>query len=136
MSALPDKPSELLELAINDALEVEKMPGWELDMHIWLQRFDQNTCSACLAGSVMLRQLGVAPTRVASLLEYGLSLRDEDKVHAINFLRAGDIATALHLLRLTNPLEDYRAIAMHHIDRDAFFADLRKLVTDLREAGL
>ena len=136
MSALPDKPSELLELAIGDVLEVEKMPGWELNMRGWIWRRWDGSCSACLAGAVMLRRLGVVPQEDHYPSPNDEPTRIGNKLHALNFLRKGDMDTAGYLLGVEIPTSICPHIPRHEDDRDGFFAALRHLVTDLREAGL
>lgn len=57
-SKLPDKLSDMLELAVNDAIAAQKLPHVTLDMGEWLWFEDDGTCGVCLAGAVMLLTVG------------------------------------------------------------------------------
>ena len=55
---LPEKASDLLELAVRDAMAVAKMKGYKLDMGTW--HSPNGVCRVCMAGAVMARTLRVA----------------------------------------------------------------------------
>ena len=66
---LPDAPSKLINLAIDDLEKVEKSNKFEVDMSTWVEKFYEDyetshkakgaVCSVCLAGSVMVKTLKV-----------------------------------------------------------------------------
>ena len=53
---LPDKLSDLLEIAIDDAEAFEATPGCQINASLWLIEKD-GLCEACLAGAVARRRL-------------------------------------------------------------------------------
>ena len=63
---LPNKPSALLRLAVEDSQRIEVTPGYELDMRIWHNSRAGGPCRVCMAGSVMVHRLGVARLRHAT----------------------------------------------------------------------
>jgi hypothetical protein len=58
---LPNKPSELIELALSDLVKCEQSPGYEVNLDIWHQPRG-NVCVVCLAGGVMAQSLGADKT--------------------------------------------------------------------------
>lgn len=88
---LPDKLSDLLELAVKDAKKIGKDPRYELDMsnnwHMYIE--DEKKCRVCLAGSVMACTLNVNPTE--TVYSYDFSLDTSDKLEALDRLRTGDL---------------------------------------------
>ena len=92
MKTLPNKASDLLELAMKDIKKIEKNPVYILDMGSWHQPEFQNfdfDCAVCLAGCVMANTLEI---------EAELSREPEDfkddirlKLYAIDELRGGEM---------------------------------------------
>jgi hypothetical protein len=102
---LPDKLSDLIRLAVKDAQTVAKLPGYKLDMRMWHQPKDDDTCNVCLAGSVMANtlgadrreSLGLYNTRPGNIHRWGNgkgkfygSESDGNKLLALNAVRTGD----------------------------------------------
>ena len=54
---LPDKPSELLRVAINDLKETLKDENVEFHPFHWMYKRPDGKCMVCLAGAVMLNSL-------------------------------------------------------------------------------
>lgn len=52
MNKLPDKPSELIRLAISDLNKAKDDPSVYITMNTWYEQY-RNHCLVCLAGSVM-----------------------------------------------------------------------------------
>lgn len=143
---LPDKASDLLELALDDAQAVQRRKGVTLNMYLWLVFYDDGTCSACLTGAVMLRSLGVKPEESdycgeVAPRDYGEvypcdlgSDSIEEKLCRINGMRCGVFGTGY-------PVIDRD---LGRIVRDSFSCDAgrapwsvyRKCVQILRENGL
>ena len=55
MSELPDKPSELIRLALADLRKCEADPRYLIDMAQWHRPVTSELCHVCLAGAVMAR---------------------------------------------------------------------------------
>jgi len=113
-SDLPDKPSELLLLALEDLEAVEQDPAYLVDMRHWASRNRRYTqeCSVCLAGSVMVKRL--IPKQYLNDLDSfqfepinfhrGFLMGCEDvanKLYAINFFRIGAVEAGLTQLGLS-----------------------------------
>ena len=54
---LPNKPSELLSLALKDLTAAERTKTINIDMGIYYEKNNDKTCSVCLAGSIMAKTL-------------------------------------------------------------------------------
>lgn len=107
---LPDKPSELLKLAMKDLELVEQNPKYKLDMGIWHEKKKSGACAMCFAGAVMNRELG------CNEQEHMVEPEDFDKpttkkLWALNNFREGYLQTALqHFgidIETTNLPENY-----------------------------
>lgn len=135
---LPDKLSDLLELAVKDAQAV-KAKGYTLNMGYWKRYERGKSCSVCMAGAVLVQRGKVPKSK---------DLAGRDKVNAyvdpivmkkldlINDMRTGETtnldtgaAPAMMLIRT----EYYRGV--NGLDR-AKWSTYRKAVKMLREAGL
>mgnify|MGYP003704073883 FL=1 len=96
MNPLPDKMSDLLELAIKDAQSLDPNV-YILHMDMWHHPdLDTNTCYVCLAGAVMAKELGDKPSQ--SIIPSDHTTVVTEKLTAINKLRVGDVYTAAVLL--------------------------------------
>jgi hypothetical protein len=130
---LPDKPSDLIEVALTDLERVERDDRYKIAMGEWHE--PNGKCSVCLAGAVI--------SRVAQPNEYwtpGL-MNDfvfAEKLRAINYFRAGMVASALHTLNIPFPegLTYDLPIPEYENDRDGFYTGLRAMVGLLREYNL
>jgi hypothetical protein len=71
MKTLPDKPSELIRLAIGDLCKVEKNPIYRINMNVWHSpNYKDMICEVCLAGAVMAGSLDANPSFLTSPLDY------------------------------------------------------------------
>lgn len=95
---LPNKLHELLTLALKDFRE-QVAAGRNVDMTKWYRSVD-GTCTVCLGGSVIANTLKMKPKN--SFCAFNLSEANKNKLFAIDYLRAGNIAGAC--LQLSIPI--------------------------------
>jgi hypothetical protein len=135
---LPDKASDLLELALDDAQAVQRRKGVTLDMDYWLVFEDDGTCTACWAGAVMLRSLGVESGESSFNGEVEpcdiVSDSIAEKLHRINDMRCGVFGTGDRALEIK--LRRLVRSSFSHADGRAEWSVYRKCVRILREHGL
>lgn len=125
------KLSDLAEAALADLEAVEKDERYVVDMESWHEPAD-GVCMVCLAGAVMANRLVCNPT--VTLMPS--MLHEAQKLRSLNLLRMGIISGALEQFGITNsPLFPYAVIANYAKNRDQFFADMRGIITLLREHG-
>lgn len=123
---LPDKLSDLLELALNDASKLNR-DRYSMDSDVWhrnaQERYD-GKCGVCLAGAVMARTLKV-PHRATCELDNVSNdeRRLYDKLAAIDFARMGRIDEALMCLADGWPWTDL-SYQEERAKKDAFEASL------------
>jgi hypothetical protein len=116
---LPNKPSELIRLAIADVTAVEKLKSkYVLDMSSWHEPAgfnhssddnypnvyntdSKNRCAVCYAGSVMACTLGADPTQNFEPSDFPKDTNK--KLEAINALREGELGEAFRILGLKAP---------------------------------
>jgi hypothetical protein len=127
---LPDKLSDLLELALKD-LRKHIDNGGRIDMAEWLLYID-NTCYACLAGAVLKESLKHKYTVDMSM--FGISHDVRAKMVALNYLRRGHISMAAHVLGLTTKVID-RSLPHWRGDDPSWWEAQYQTVKDLRDAG-
>ena len=131
---LPDKPSELIRLALADLALCAADPNYRIDMGEW-HKPEHGVCQVCLAGAVMAKSLN-AP-RAVELYSSDFP-ENRQKITALNDLRTGDVSMAFESLGLDSsnldlPLD--RVITPYDDDPGAFMADMRALADDLETEG-
>ena len=135
---LPDTLSDLLRVAVQDAMILEKTPGFKLNMSDWVLPFN-GECQVCMAGASMVRQLDVDVTKYQSPgKEYG-------KLSAINKMRTGSFWSAAYFLDIeptvahTEVFNRARSLVKEAYDSSTGRAPWKvyqKASRMLREAGL
>lgn len=96
---LPSKLSELLELAVRDALTCEAEPArYRLDMGSWHSPGRDGVCHVCLAGAVLAQTLGVPAGKWVTWD----SVEDQAELVAINEMRIGSFSDAAICLGLAH----------------------------------
>jgi hypothetical protein len=149
-NSLPDKPSELLEVALHDLELVEQNPLYEIDMSKWhsagqtSKRFENgivvetNTpCEVCLAGSVLAMSLEIPRDTYVDPCDLGDQVL-HNKLLAIDQLRRGEIDEALDRLSIEQPdlLPDNVNVVDYVYDKERFKSDIRKLIELLKSFNL
>jgi len=136
---LPDKPSELIRLAVEDFTKCEAAcDKFEIDMAEYCHTVD-GKCHVCLAGAVMAQTLGCNGTFEGR----GEVWRDKDlnrKMEFLNCIRLGFIGHALE------HIGGYDTKKYEHLDRDVigywgphketFKRQVLKIADDLEAVGL
>jgi hypothetical protein len=135
MTTLPDKPSELLTLALADLESVEKDPRYRVDMGDWHKPYPEY-CSVCLAGAVMAQTINMSPKKLG--VPSSFSKEISGKLLALDAIRRGFVALAVSDLGIELPddFPDYVPVAYYERDRNKFFSDMRAMAALLREHGL
>jgi hypothetical protein len=132
---LPDKPSDLMELALKDLKRVEKLKNtYKIVMLDWHSA--NSHCSVCMAGAVMTRVCN--PDESASPYDDRFTSEERNKFETINTLRLGNIRMGLAQLNITLPwgMTDQVYVANYHTDRTNFYNDMERLVELLRRFDL
>ena len=132
---LPDKPSELIRLALADLALCAADPNYRIDMEEW-HKPEYGVCHVCLAGAVMAKSLNAPPAD--QLYSYNFP-SSHKKLFVLNDLRNGLVWRAIDGLGidLSNRGHDAhdRKITPYRTDPGAFMADMRQLADDLEAAG-
>ncbi len=149
---LPQYPSELIRVALNDLKKIEKDPAYTVNMNCWhipagtfiFDTLDPTECHVCFAGSVMAKTFDVAIAE---------SIRPDDfndinniKFRALDRFRRGDVSEGFSRLQRHQSYhtEDFsfkngvafdRDITPYQRDAKAFHEGMRKLARDLEQAG-
>jgi len=132
---LPDKPSELIRLALADLALCAADPNYAIDMGQWHMP-DHGVCQVCLAGAVMAKSLNAS--RAAELYPEDFP-ENRQKIKSLDDFRDGRVCSALAYLG--HDLSNWghgardREITPYRTDPGAFMADMRKLADDLEAAG-
>lgn len=135
---LPDKPSELIRLALADLEKVEADPAFEIDMDVWfIRRRLRPVCAVCQAGAVMAMTLNAERTR-----EHYPRQWDQDtalKLLALNDFRAGWVHDGLETMHIDPPdslPNEFRDFPAYATDPAAYKAVMREMADQLEGAGL
>lgn len=141
------KLSTILAIGLHDLRLAESSKKLSVYMGSWLcDSFDGHTCFVCLAGSVMAGRYKSVVARMRRKAVVALSVSPDDfegrdmateKFYALNLLRTGRVSLAAYYLGISGvkPTLD-RCAAEYDLDKEAWWADMRVLLKDLRAAGL
>lgn len=130
MNKLPNKLSDLLELAIKDLKSCEADPKFVIDMLNWCKETSDGTCGICLAGAVMVRSLGIitnSPNHV----------KEGYKLLALDSLRSGRIHEACSIMNIQYPKIKYFGVKNYFLDgSEMFYESMKELHQYLISEGL
>jgi hypothetical protein len=62
--------ADLLDLAVTDALKFSKRPNCKLRMGVWVRHRSGEPCEACMAGAVIIQEMGLSTTKAYRLWGY------------------------------------------------------------------
>lgn len=135
---LPDKIHLLIDVALNDLSKVRRSKRYEIDMGSW-HRGGEKVCTVCLAGAVMAKTFRVDPTmQIVDPDEIDIHPDDQRKLHALDFLRGGDIYGALDIMRIKHPkfIPDEVDIMSYYDDPAMFMREMREMQQFFRKFDL
>lgn len=139
IKTLPEIPSKLIRLALKDLKKVEKDEKYEIDMNYYYE-FNNEKCSVCLAGAVMVKNLGASELK-GSISTYDFGLINHKCLYALNEFRRGNFKEAFGYLNL---LDEYEKVA-NKLEREIpeyegeginFKKAMYELADDLEKEGL
>jgi hypothetical protein len=142
---LPNKPSGLIRLALEDLKKCLANPDYEIDMDVWHSPTDEGTCHVCLAGAVMAQTLRLEPDGDLSpydlVTKYHMPQEVVDKLRAINSLRLGMVefgldAMGIDIAESGLALDKYYTITAYADDVEQFQQDLHELANTLERQGV
>lgn len=136
MSQLPDKPSDLIELALSDLEKCERSRKYQIDMTTFYVDIPNEPCRVCFAGSVIARRLD---KRGAIIAPPDFDLDTQNKLWFLSDIAVGEILrSALGGLKLVCPkkVAKLQRKKSYHDDPKQFKAEMRSIASKLREVGL
>lgn len=145
MNKLPDKPSELIRVALVDLRKCEADKRYHIDMNQWHvpvrptqveENVDEHTCMVCLAGAVMGQTLEVPLNYYASRISPRFDSDTQCKLGAINYFRVGNLIDAFRLLSILDVSITAPTITEYINDLDQFHVDMERLAIMLEGVGL
>lgn len=151
MNRLPDKPSELLRVALSHFLACEQDSKYVIDMSRWYHAVHETMCEVCFAGSVIAGNLmpDVVNTTfgTVSIVPWYFDDDTENKLCALDAIRQGGIFEFFNNLDLVKP-ESLPSYIYHksergsyiwpdyHINRDDWMAWIEGFIGILEAEGL
>lgn len=130
---LPDKPSELIRLAINDLVAVEQNPDYKVCMAIWYLRNPGDKCLVCFAGAVMAQTLGAESTSALNADSFPKDIGD--KLVALDYFRVGWLGCGLTALGIQYRALDNIALQRYEDDPMGFKQDMVFLADSFERQG-
>lgn len=99
---LPEKPSDLIRLALKDLILVERSKIYDVDMGEWhLSMEDEErgvTCAVCFAGAVMAQTFKTPMTASPSPKDMPYQSYNWKRLEALDYFRTGCIAGGLLMI--------------------------------------
>ena len=135
MKKLPNKPSELIHLALEDLEKAERSPKYKINMDDWHSPISSTRCEVCLAGAVMAGTMECDIGEFMGPSEFGQS---RAKLSSLEYFRLGEVATALIKLGIKKPpqIQDNYKIISYQASHKKFKEDMMCLAFCLHGAGL
>lgn len=91
---LPDKPSEIVEIALHDLEVCENSPAYEIDMSRWYDTtIEEGVCRVCLAGAVLASRMvqgELIPRQITNLYSIGIGDKEASKYDFLDRVRLMD----------------------------------------------
>lgn len=135
MTTLPNKPSELIRLALKDLQEFEKLPNCKVFMSLFIHDEDE-ICRACLAGATFIQEFNSRSTRTF----FQLPAQEQDKIWSLDLFRMGSVREGLrkflgYYSNFDHIIESMEVIR-YRLDREKFYKDMEKIAQYLEGEGL
>lgn len=129
---LPDKLSDLIDVALRDLELCEADPRYRIFMGDWHQPFSETVCNVCLAGAVMAKTRNFPRSADIDNIDY---VPDANKYRALDAVRVGDVDEALSYMGQVSI--DYEPdVTRYSVNPRQFKADLRGVSKRLKSVGL
>lgn len=138
MTLLPDKPSELIRVALKDLEACEQDDRYVIDMSAWHSP-QGRLCHVCLAGAVMAQSLGVSPHYEKVPSEFQRQDPDtETKLLALNRFREGLVVAGLRMLCIEQAanFEHLDNPSLDDVNLPTLKEAMRELASTLEHDGL
>lgn len=134
MSALPEKPSELIRVAITDLIKCEEDPNYRINMADW-HRPQGEVCEVCLAGAVMAQRIGVYRHEIRNPVLFPPEV--SGPLLALDDFRMGCVSGGLERLDIRCPeMPAIFGIIDYSESPEEFKYDMRSLAQLLEDHGL
>ena len=148
---LPDKPSDLIDVALKDLAKAERSKKFEIDMNVWCEPADlsSDVCAVCLGGSVLVGTVGLDAVDGANWwIDEIITKHDSVRIEALDALRCGNIVLFLEYVydnsasarrcRQAVSIRDknFDDYCTYREDPDQFKRWCRKVARDLRQVGM
>ena len=136
MKLLPNLPSDLILLALEDLEMAEQNKKYRVSMERWHFPMEDQPCSVCLAGAVMAMSLDANPAKDYIPCDFD---HEGDKLRALNEFRIGEVRSGLRSMGYdVDDNEEIEDVPITHyaVSHTQFKADMRALANTLKENGL
>lgn len=139
-TALPNKPSALIRVALADLRKVEVDPRYRVHMSNWhlpQKKGEESTCYVCLAGSVMAKTFEVPPSELRSPGWFDAEVMRA--LHALDDFRSGEVHEGLSTLEISfdeDAVPFVVDVRRHEDDSEGFHQDMNALADLLETHGL
>ena len=142
---LPDKPSALIRLALEDLKKVEQLPEYHVDMEYWhtynIQTIAPGKCTVCLGGAVIAQEFDAPVDEDIYPGGWSIDEDSEQKIRALDQFRKGAILDGFDEMKLVYDEESlianfgYLPICPYRTNKEGFYKDMESLAKDLEEHG-
>lgn len=134
-NTLPDKPSELIRVALFDLEACERDPLYRVEMDDW-HAPKNGVCEVCLAGATLAKRFNAPRDEHLDPGDFGNDV--EEKLYALNEFRVGFVASGLGDMGLDIPDEMLGSVHVpdYRTNPDAFKVAMRAIANELEDHGL
>lgn len=149
MNKLPDKPSELIRVALADLKKCEADNNYHVEMSLWheptklkfpVEGGSTLFCQVCLAGAVMGQTLGIDFNTGATPSSLMFDDDTGNKLRALNEFRQGHVGAGLQSMGVAWNREIlpniYISVPHYEADKALFHESLKVIAKTLEGIGL
>lgn len=134
VTALPDKPSELIRLALSDLAKVEAMPDVYTVNTSYFHMPSKGTCMVGIFGAVIAMTLGALNRDCFWPKDYKPDV--SNKLLAIDSFSCGNVNLGLRDMGIYNFEMPFQKITLYVKSKHLFRSDMERLASDLEAEGL
>lgn len=135
MTQLPDKPSELIRLALKDLALVEKDDRYKVDMNVYHCLMSwTGKCAVCFAGSIQAKSLNASVFIDTRPSTFDIDTRE--KLYALDRFRLGFISYGLRFMDIPFDKHIRVPVTPYETSPAKFKRDMIKIAKTFEGLGL
>ena len=138
MKTLPNIPSELLSIALEDLKLCEKDPDYKIEMNAWHNwESRKKVCYVCLAGAFLAKSHAFPKNQTFNYTNIGNNRELDRQIHSLNMFRCGFIGAGLSFLNIVDKKGIMsQRVTDYSVNPSQFKKDIVSIISTLKKNNL